>query len=86
MDTVELVWVTILAHYGQQQRERAAALARAALAELAGGADGVGAPTQACPLGLVVSATQLAEPVAVAVVVALAVHVKVMAQRGAADA
>ncbi len=27
VDTVELAWVTILAHYGHQQRERAAALA-----------------------------------------------------------
>lgn len=59
VDTVELVWVTILAHYGQQQRERAAALARTALAELAGGADALGAPAQACPLGLVILATKL---------------------------
>ena len=42
MDTVELVWVTILAHYGHQQRERAAALA--ALAH--------GSPAQARSHGL----------------------------------
>ena len=65
MDTVELVWVTILAHYGQQQRERAAALARAALAELAGGADGMGAPAQACPLGLVIPVSKSAVVVGV---------------------
>ncbi|KAK9835318.1 hypothetical protein WJX81_001525 [Elliptochloris bilobata] len=51
VDTVELVWVTILAHYGHQQRERAAALARAALNELAGGSNGMSAPGQvACAL------------------------------------
>ncbi len=41
VDTVELAWVTILAHYGHQQRERAAALAA-----LAAGTK-LRAPTQA---------------------------------------